>query len=36
VLRQISAGSYDRQYAAEDLFELVAEYERRIVVSRRR
>jgi Fic family protein len=27
VLRQISAGTYDRQYAADELFELIEEYE---------
>ena len=27
VLRQISAGSYDRQYAADELFELIEDYE---------
>ena len=30
VLRQISAGSYDRQYAANELFDLVAAYEARL------
>ena len=27
VLRQVSAGSYDRQYAADELFELIEDYE---------
>ena len=27
VLRQISAGTYDRQYAADELFELIEDYE---------
>jgi len=27
VLRQISAGTYDRQYAADELFELIETYE---------
>jgi len=30
ILRQISPGTYDRQFAATELFELVAEYEARI------
>ncbi len=32
VLRQISAGTYDRQYAATELFDLVAAYEERITL----
>ncbi len=31
VIRQLSAGTYDRQYAATDLFELLAAYEERVV-----
>jgi Fic family protein len=31
VIRQLSAGTYDRQYAAIELFDLVAAYEERIV-----
>lgn len=31
VVRQISEGSYDRQYAADELFDLVTAYEERIV-----
>ena len=31
VLRQISQGTYDRQYAAPELFDLLAAYEARIV-----
>jgi Fic family protein len=34
VLRQISHGTYDRQYAAGELFNLVTEYEERIVAPR--
>ena len=30
VLRQISEGGYDRQYAADELFELIEEYEQRV------
>ena len=30
VLRQISEGDYDRQYAADELFELIEEYEQRV------
>jgi len=31
VLRQISTGTYDRQYAATELFDLLAAYEERVV-----
>ncbi|HEX5451448.1 MAG TPA: Fic family protein [Candidatus Limnocylindrales bacterium] len=31
VIRQLSAGRYDRQYAATELFDLLASYEKRIV-----
>jgi Fic family protein len=34
VLRQISHGTYDRQFAAVELFDLVAEYEEQIVTPR--
>jgi len=30
VLRQISEGGYDRQYAADELFELIEDYEQRV------
>jgi hypothetical protein len=30
VLRQISKGDYDRQYAADELFELIEDYEQRV------
>jgi hypothetical protein len=30
VLRQISEGHYDRQYAADELFELIGEFEQRV------
>lgn len=30
VLRQISEGDYDRQYAADELFQLIEEYEQRV------
>jgi hypothetical protein len=30
VLRQISEGGYDRQYAADELFDLIEEYEERV------
>jgi Fic family protein len=33
VVRQISEGGYDRQYAADELFALIEEYERRIARS---
>ncbi|CAN5579876.1 Fic family protein [soil metagenome] len=35
VVRQISAGTYDRQYAAAELFDLLAEYESLVVGPRR-
>jgi hypothetical protein len=31
VIRQLSAGTYDRQYAATELFELLAAYEKGVV-----
>ena len=30
VLRQISEGNYDRQYAADELFDLIEAYEERV------
>ena len=30
VLRQISSGAYDRQYAATELFDLLTDYEARV------
>ncbi len=36
VLRQISAGTYDRQYAADELFELIEEYEAEVADRTRR
>jgi Fic family protein len=36
VLRQISSGTYDRQYAADELFELLEEYEAEVASRTRR
>ncbi len=36
VLRQISAGTYDRQYAADELFELIEGYEADVADRTRR
>jgi Fic family protein len=36
VLRQISAGTYDRQYAADELFELIEDYETEVADRTRR
>jgi hypothetical protein len=36
VLRQISAGTYDRQYAADELFELIEDYEAEVADRTRR
>lgn len=35
VIRQLSAGTYDRQYAATELFDLLSAYEEGIVGSTR-
>jgi hypothetical protein len=36
VLRQISAGTYDRRYAADELFELIEDYESEVADRTRR
>ena len=36
ILRQISAGTYDRQYAADELFELIEDYEAEVADRTRR
>jgi hypothetical protein len=36
VVRQISAGTYDRQFAADELFELIGEYEAEVADQTRR
>ncbi len=36
VLRQISSGTYDRHYAADELFELIEEYEVEVADRTRR
>jgi hypothetical protein len=33
VVRQISEGGYDRQYAADELFELIEAYEQRVATA---
>ena len=34
VVRQVSAGSYDRQFAATELFDLLSDYEAGVVGDR--